>query len=157
MVIKIDKKAIAFNINKAEKIAGGIPVSIMLKGFYFEYIAGIECVKTRKLYSQEFPIAYATLFIRPAFGTLGPWSPTSTIFKSVTELATFASSIYRSMPTMTVRVRTFVALNVWRSESENMQSDVKLYMMITSGCLNDHHPGLHRIEKKSGWSGHTFF
>ncbi len=31
MVIKIDRKAIAFNINKAEKIAGGIPVSIMLK------------------------------------------------------------------------------------------------------------------------------
>ena len=44
MVIKIDRKAIAFNINKAEKIAGGIPVSIMLKKFY-EYIADIECVK----------------------------------------------------------------------------------------------------------------
>ena len=51
MVIKIDRKAIAFNINKAEKIAGGIPVSIMLKKFY-EYIADIECVKTLKLYSQ---------------------------------------------------------------------------------------------------------
>ena len=51
MVIKIDKRAIAFNINKAEKIAGGIPISIMLKGFY-EYISDVECVNARKLYSQ---------------------------------------------------------------------------------------------------------
>ena len=51
MVIKIDRKAVAFNINKAENIAVGIPVSIMLKGFY-EYIADIECVSARKIYSQ---------------------------------------------------------------------------------------------------------
>ena len=156
MVIKIDKKAIAFNINKAEKIAGGIPVSIMLKGFY-EYIAGIECVKTRKLYSQGIPnsVCYAlhSAGIRHSGAVVADFDDFQECYRAC-DIREFYIPLNADDDREGLNIRRIERLAL---RIRKYASDVKLYMMITSGCLNDHHPGLHRIEKEWLEWAHVLF
>lgn len=147
MVIKIDKRAIAFNINKAEKIAGSIPISIMLKGFY-EYIADVECVNARKLYSQGIPnsVCYAlhSAGSRHSGAVVADFDDFQECYRAcgIREFyVPFNADDDREG--LDIRRIERLALRI-----RKCASDVKLYMMITSGCLNDHHPGLHRIEKE---------
>lgn len=147
MVIKIDRKAIAYNINKAERITRGVPVSIMLKGFY-DYLADIECVNTRKLYSQSIPnsVCYAL----HSAGSLHTGAV-------VADFDDFVEC-YRDRGIKEFYI-PFNALDDREGLDERRCKrlalrirkafdDVKLYMMITSGCLNDKHPGLNHIEDK---------
>lgn len=156
MVIRIDKKAIAFNISKAEKIAGGIPVSIMLKGFY-EYIAGIECVKTRKLYSQGIPnsVCYAlhSAGIRHSGAVVADFDDFQACYH-VCGIREFYIPLNAEDDREGLNIRRIERLARRIRECAN---DVKLYVMITSGCLNDHHHGLHRIEKEWYEWAHVLF
>ena len=80
MVIKIDRKAVAYNVSKAERIAHGIPISIMLKGFY-EWLYDIECIRAHRIYSQSIPnsVSYA---LRSATGTPERWLRITMISRS---------------------------------------------------------------------------
>lgn len=147
MVIKIDRKAIAFNINKAEKIAGSIPVSIMLKKFY-EYIADIECVKTLKLYSQG--LANTVCYTLHSAGSRHSGAVIADFddFREcyhVCDIREFYIPLNADDDREGLGIRRIERL---ASRIRKYASDVKLYMMITSGCLNDHHPGLPRIENE---------
>lgn len=147
MVIKIDRKAVAFNINKAEKIANGIPVSLMLKGFY-EYIADIECVKTRKLYSQGLPnsVCYAlhSAGSRHSGAVVADFDDFKECYRAC-DIREFylPFNAYDDREGLDVRRLERLALRI-----RKYASGVKLYMMITSGCLNSNHPGLNRIENE---------
>lgn len=145
MVIKIDKKAIAYNINKAERIAKDVPVSIMLKGFY-DYLADIECVKTRKLYSQGIPnsVCYAlhSAGSRHSGAVVADFDDFMECYR-----ACGIKEFYLPFNALDDRE----GLDKSRCERLALRirksfDDVKLYMMITSGCLNDKHPGLNHIE-----------
>ena len=156
MVIKIDKKAIAFNINKAEKIAGGIPVSIMLKGFY-EYIAGIECVKTRKLYSQGIPnsVCYAlhSAGIRHSGAVVADFDDFQECYRAC-DIREFyiplnadddrEGSNIRRIERLALRIRKYA------KRRKTLHDD---YV----GMLERPSPRTASNRKKSGWSGHTFF
>lgn len=156
MIIKIDRTAIAFNINKAEKIAGGIPVALMLKGFY-EYIADIECVNTRKIYSQGVPgsVCYAlhAAGLRHSAAVVADFDDFVECYH-IFGIREFYLPLNaeddregldsRQNERLALRIRKYV-------------SDVKLYMMITSGCLNDRHPGLDRITNEwESWASVPF-
>lgn len=147
MVIKIDKKAIASNIHKAERIAKGVPVSIMLKGFY-DYLADIECVKTRKLYSQSIPnsVCYA-------LHSAGSQHNAAVVadFDDFVECYRDRGIKEFYIPFNALDDRegldecrcAFLARRIRKSAG-----GMRLYMMITSGCLNDKHPGLYHIENE---------
>lgn len=147
MVIKIDRKAIAFNIHKSEQITKGVPVSIMLKGFY-DYLADIECVKTRKLYSQGIPnsVCYAlhSAGSRHTGAVVADFDDFMECYH-----ACGIKEFYLPINALDDREgldkrRCELLAHRIRKSFE----DVKLYMMVTSGCLNDKHHGLNHIEKE---------
>lgn len=145
MVIKIDRKAIAFNIHKAERIAKGVPVSIMLKRFY-DYLADIECVKTRKLYSQGIPNSVCYALHSAGSQHSGAVVADFDDFKECYHVYGIKEfyipfNALDDREGLDKRRCECLALRIRKSFD-----DVKLYMMVTSGCLNDKHPGLNHIE-----------
>lgn len=156
MVIKIDRKAIAFNIHKAERITKGVPVSIMLKGFY-DYLADIECVKTRKLYSQGTPnsVCYAlhSAGSRHSGAVVADFDDFIECYRAcgIKEFYIPFNAL-DDREGLDKRRCERLALRIRKS-----CDDVKLYMMITSGCLNDKHPGLHQVEDEwRAWASVLF-
>lgn len=156
MVIKINKRAIAYNIHKADRISAGIPVSIMLKSFY-EYIANIECVKSRKLYSNGIvnSVCYAlhSAGLRHSGAVIADFDDFMECYH-VCDIREFYIPVNANDdregldPRRASRLALRILSNV---------SDVKLYVMITSGCLNANHPGLRRLVKEwHSWASRLF-
>lgn len=156
MVIKIDRKAVAFNINKAENIAVGIPVSIMLKGFY-EYIADIECVSARKIYSQGLKnsVCYAlhSATSRHSGAVIADFDDFMECYCSCNIREFYVPlNADDDREGLDMRRASRLAMRIIQ-----YASDVKLYIMITSGCLNSNHPGLRRLIKEwQSWASRLF-
>ena len=156
MVIKINKRAIAYNIHKAERISAGIPVSIMLKSFY-EYIADIECVRSRKIYSQGLvnSICYAlhSAGSRHSGAVIADFDDFMECYRSCNIRVFFIPlNADDDREGLDVRRASRLALRI-----RSNVSDVRLYVMVTSGCLNAKHPGLRRLIKEwQSWASRLF-
>lgn len=147
MVIKIDRKAVAYNVSKAERIAQGIPISIMLKGFY-EWLYDIECIRAHRIYSQSIPnsVSYAlrSATDRHSGAVVADYHDFEECYHACGIRAFY---IPRNMcddrEGLGLRSIKRLAMKIRQGHA-----DVKLYMMITSGCLNDRHPGLPLIRRE---------
>lgn len=156
MVIKINRKAIAYNIRKAEKIANGIPISIMVKGFY-EWLFDLECVKQHKIYSQNIPNSVCYALKSAGLRHNGAVVADFDDFKE----CYYSCGIHEFyIPRNMSDDREGLGLKDIKRLANIIRKnypDVKLYMMITSGCLNDRNPGLFLIQKEwRDWASDMF-
>ncbi len=145
MKLVIDKQAIDRNIRRAEELAG-VPVSIMLKGFY-DYIYTDE-MKSRKVFSLSIEGS-----VCPSINE-ATRAHSAAVVASLREFEVYHIRKGFTYDTLYIPINAYdgregicVGQAVKLAKAISSQGVFKLFAMITSGCISPAHPSISELEE----------